>query len=105
MMKNINVFSYLYNQLKMEMKIVLETYKSILVKTDFGISTKINIIQNNNIFKIKEKIFNNLKISIQRNIKFGNIELNDDNKLLLNYNKEYDNKLFENENNFIHISF
>ena len=88
------------------MKIVLETYKSILVKTDSGVSTNINIKQNENIFQIKEKIFKNLKIPIYRQIlKFGNIELNEDNKLLLNYNKENDNKLFENENNYFYVSF
>ena len=88
------------------MKIVLETNKSILVKTDYGVSTNINIKQNDDVNKIKEKIFQNLKIPKYRQIlKFGNKELNDDDKLLLDYNKEYDNKLLEEENNFIHVSF
>ena len=62
-------------------KIVLETDKLMLVKTDSEVSTYININQNDNIYQIKNKIFEKLKIpQYRQKLKFKNIELNDDNK-------------------------
>ena len=89
-------------------KIVLETNKSMLVKTDSEVSTYINIKQNDDIYQIKNKIFKNLKIPEYRQIlKFKNIELNDENKSLLDYNKLYNNTLLneENKDDFIRVSF
>ena len=105
-----NEFNYGYieeiESIENGMKIVLETSKSILVKTDCEVSKNIKIKQNDDIYKIKEKIFQKLKIPKYRQIlKIGNIELNDVSKLLIDYNKEYDNKLLVDENTFIHVSF
>ena len=89
-------------------KIVLETDKLMLVKTDSEVSTYINIKQNDDIYEIKKKIFQELKIpQFRQKLKFKNIELNDDNKSLLDYNKENNNKLLieENKDDFIRVSF
>ena len=80
----------------------------MLVKIDSDISTYINIKQSDDIYKIKYKIFEKLKIPRYRQkLKFKNIELNDDNKSLFDYNKLYNNKLLneEDKDNFIRVSF
>ena len=95
-----------YNGLiRNEKKLSLEIKNSIRVYTGCGIR-KIEIHQNDNIKILKQRIYQKLKIPENRQIiKFGKFELNDDYKSLLDYNKEYDNKLLIDENNFIDVSF
>ena len=82
----------------------LKTY--IYIKTDSGVWAGMDVGSSDDIYDIKEKIFQILRIPIHRQIlKFGYIELKDKNNLLFKYIKKNENELFKIEDNFIHVSF